>query len=52
MLREYQTTARDDALILKVADGHSKLFAVDLTPKERLAVRARILVRHNALLRR
>jgi len=44
-LREYPTTARDDALILKVADGHSSVLSVDLTDNERLALRSRILTK-------
>eukprot|EP00750_Incisomonas_marina_P004003 INCI13432.4.p1 GENE.INCI13432.4~~INCI13432.4.p1 ORF type:complete len:841 (-),score=130.41 INCI13432.4:2707-5055(-) len=44
-LREYPTSARDDALILKVADGHSSLLSVSLTAKERLALRSRILAK-------
>ncbi len=44
-LREYSTTARDDALILKVADGHSSLLSVELTDRERLALRSRILAK-------
>jgi histone-lysine N-methyltransferase SETD3 len=44
-LREYATTARDDALILKVADGHSRLLSVDISDKERLALRSRIMAK-------